>query len=227
MIRAVSFDCAGTLVSTRQTLGQTLLETAASLGISVDHRSAGLFEALYTARRPAFEAANRVGEAAVREFYIDLAGSWLERLGLDRNLAFPLQARVEEIAFGPDSPMFHRYDDVLPCLDRLIARGLKIAVISNWDVSLHRVLELTGIRPYVSAAVASLEFGFEKPDPRIFRHTSELLAIEPREMLHVGDDPVDDVEGPRAAGMPAIWLNRAGGALASLDQLEDFIPWSS
>jgi putative hydrolase of the HAD superfamily len=48
--------------------------------------------------------------------------------------------------------------------------------------------------------VFSNEFGWSKPDPRIFQHTLEKLDTPPEHALHVGDLEELDVEGARRAG---------------------------
>ena len=43
--------------------------------------------------------------------------------------------------------------------------GLRLVVVSNWDVSLHEVLARTGLTPLLDGAVTSAEVGAAKPDP--------------------------------------------------------------
>ena len=69
-----------------------------------------------------------------------------------------------------------------------------------------------------------------KPNPEIFRLTLRAVAGEPATAVHVGDDPVLDVQGAQAAGMRAIQVtNRAGRArradlvIARLAELPDAI----
>ena len=80
---------------------------------------------------------------------------------------------------------------------RLEARGLALAVVSNWDCGLADHLERLGLRLPV---VTSAEVGSAKPDPAIFRRALALLGVEPGRALHVGDSPEDEL-GARAAGM--------------------------
>ncbi len=65
---------------------------------------------------------------------------------------------------------FRPYPEVPGVLAALGARGVARVVVSNWDVSLHDVLERTRLRPLLDAVVTSAEFGAAKPDPSIFRH---------------------------------------------------------
>ena len=105
---------------------------------------------------------------------------------------------------------FRAYPEVPDVLARLRARGARLAVVSNWDVSLHDVLERTGLRPLVDAVVISAELGVAKPDPAIFRAALDRLGVAPDGAVHVGDSLEHDVAGARAAGLEAVLVNRNG-----------------
>jgi putative hydrolase of the HAD superfamily len=82
----------------------------------------------------------------------------------------------------------------------LRARGLALAVVSNWDVSLHERLAELGLRFHFDAVICSAEVGVGKPAPRIFETALARLRVAPDRALHVGDSPEDE-EGARAAGL--------------------------
>ena len=105
---------------------------------------------------------------------------------------------------------FRAYPEVPGVLARLRAGGARLAVVSNWDVSLHDVLERTALRPLVDAVVISAELGVAKPDPAIFRAALDRLGAGPDGALHVGDSLEDDVAGARAAGLEAVLVARNG-----------------
>jgi putative hydrolase of the HAD superfamily len=80
-------------------------------------------------------------------------------------------------------------------IERLRARGLALAVVSNWDVSLHERLDRLGI-PVVTSADA----GVRKPDPAVFRLALEQLGVPASRTLHVGDTD-HDRDAAAAAGI--------------------------
>ena len=100
------------------------------------------------------------------------------------------------------------YDDVGPALEKFRARGLKLAVVSNWDERLRPLLTQIGLAPYFGAILISSEVGAHKPDRAIFERASEALRTTPREILHVGDSPDEDLRGAQAAGFRAVLLER-------------------
>jgi putative hydrolase of the HAD superfamily len=121
---------------------------------------------------------------------------------------------------------FRAYPEVPAVLARLRAGGARLAVVSNWDVSLHDVLERTQLRALVDRVVISAELGAAKPDPAIFRAALERLGASAGEAVHVGDSVEHDVAGACAAGIEAILVARDGvrapdgvRVVASLDGL--------
>ncbi len=99
------------------------------------------------------------------------------------------------------------YADTLPALAALSAR-LPLISISNGNADLSRI----GLRHHFRDCISARDVGFAKPDPRIFAHACERLGIAAEHVLHVGDDPLLDVNGARAAGLRTAWLNRGAAA---------------
>lgn len=93
----------------------------------------------------------------------------------------------------------------------LRAGGVRLVVVSNWDVSLHEALATTGLAPLLDGAISSAEAGAAKPDPRIFTRALALAGegLGPSDAVHVGDEAVD-LDGARAAGLPAVLVRRDG-----------------
>jgi 2-haloalkanoic acid dehalogenase type II len=113
---------------------------------------------------------------------------------------------------------FRAFDDAAPALAELRALGLKLVCVSNWDVSLPRVLARCGLDGSLDGVVTSAQAGARKPDPAIFAPALEIAGCSADEAVYVGDTPAEDVEGARAAGIHALLIDRAGGA--DIDSLE-------
>jgi putative hydrolase of the HAD superfamily len=121
--------------------------------------------------------------------------------------------------------LFHRfgtaaawevYPEVPEVLAALAAQGVRLGVVSNWDHRLPAVLEDLGLARFFGTVTYSQKAGLEKPDPRIFLQALAELEVEPSAALHVGDGPLEDVEGAVAAGMGALLLVRHGAAGAGI-----------
>jgi len=143
-------------------------------------------------------------------------------------------ARFERRRAAGMRARFRLFDDVLPCLTRLRANGLRIAAVTNASGTHQRAkLEELGLSPYIDHVAIAGEVGAAKPDPLIFYSACAAVDCEPHEAMHVGDRLRTDAVGARKAGLRGVWLNRSGaratvpegvteiGSLAELaDQVE-------
>src|SRR3954453_16071134 len=103
---------------------------------------------------------------------------------------------------------FELYDDVIPTLEALRARGLKVGLLSNSGRDLDEFVAHHGLT--VEAVLTSRAHGKTKPHETIFLRMLELLDVTPAEAAMVGDTVEDDIEGARAVGMSAVLLDRDG-----------------
>lgn len=97
------------------------------------------------------------------------------------------------------------YREVLPTLDRLHGR-YRLFTLTNGNADLTAI----GLKRYFDGTFAARDVGALKPHPAAFQRVLDHAGIEPGEVLHVGDDPIADVQGARNVGMQAAWLNRTG-----------------
>ena len=117
-------------------------------------------------------------------------------------------ARLAEHFRRPGS--WAMYGDVRPALEELRARGFALAVISNWDSHLPRLLEALDLAAFFRVVSVSAIEATGKPGAEIFHRTCARLGVAPAEALHVGDSVGDDYEGARAAGLAAVLIDREG-----------------
>jgi putative hydrolase of the HAD superfamily len=188
---AVTVDGYGTLVrlvdpvpSLRQALSERGIDCAAEAA------RAG-FEAEVAYYRPnALRGRDPESLAGLR---LECARIFLEGAGAELPAASFVDAFMAAIALEPIEGAFET-------VRALRARGLEVAVVSNWDISLTEQLERLGSAALFVAIVTTAEAGAPKPEPAVFRLALERLGVEPGRVLHVGDEPGDE-EGARAAGM--------------------------
>lgn len=98
-----------------------------------------------------------------------------------------------------------------PVLSTLRERGYKVALITNGGYEVqNRKLELLGLHDYFDEIIISREFGVDKPAPEPFIEMAKRLDAEPEELLYIGDNPLNDVEGSRNAGYIPVWVKTTG-----------------
>jgi HAD superfamily hydrolase (TIGR01549 family) len=98
---------------------------------------------------------------------------------------------------------------------RRLAAHFRLGLLSNFDDAAtgYQVVADTGLADLFEVIVLSAEVALRKPNPRIFRHLLERMALEPQEVLFVGDTPHEDVMGAQRAGIPVVWLSHRHGIL--------------
>lgn len=115
---------------------------------------------------------------------------------------------------------FRAYPEAAGVLSALRARGLTLAVVSNWDVSLPDALRRTGLEGLVDAVITSARVGSSKPGSAIFLAALEAVGAPAAQALHVGDSVEHDVQGAMRAGISPV-LVRRGDPAAQHDAGED------
>lgn len=200
--RAVIFDAFGTLV-TMEDPAAALREELERRGIDVTHeRAAAAFRAEiayyleHSLEGRDAESLDRLRDRCAEVLRASLADPRLDHA----SARAAMLAAIRFTAF-PDAPA---------ALRTLRERGLRLAIASNWDVSLGDALARTGLAGLADAVVSSAEVGAAKPDRRLFEAALARLGCAADEALYVGDSPANDVAGATAAGIAAVLVRRAG-----------------
>lgn len=125
--------------------------------------------------------------------------------------AATLQILSEAIVFEP-------FAETAAVLKKLGARGVKMAVASNWDYQLPLVLAQHGLETYFEYTLTSAAAGCEKPAPKFFRIALDKALNaggEPGHIYYIGDHYEKDVVASREAGFQPLWLVRDQRDIAS------------
>lgn len=95
------------------------------------------------------------------------------------------------------------YDDVVPALSRLRARYRLVSVTNgNAEVA------CTPLADTFHHSLTAAEAGAGKPEPALFELAMRWAGASPSQTLHIGDDPLRDVDAARRIGLSAVWVNR-------------------
>jgi putative hydrolase of the HAD superfamily len=191
-LEAVTIDAYGTLVTLRDPV-PPLRAALASRGVE---RSSADVQRAFEAEVAFYVARSHDGrdDATLALLRRDCAGVFLEALGAELDAADFAAAFVSALTFTE-----------LPgaraaCLE-LAAAGLRLAVVSNWDVGLHDHLSALGLTAVVDIVVTSAEAGAPKPAPAVFELALARLGVDAAaRAVHVGD-AVADEKGANAAGL--------------------------
>jgi len=199
----ISLDALGTLIEVVDPVGG-LVEALATRGVTVsaEEASQGLAAEMSYYRANSPLAGSEQALDLLRDRSTEVLTEALPPSASVIGFEQMREALGEAVRFAP-------FPEVHSVLDRLRAEGLRLVIVSNWDISLHDVLDETGLRERVDAVVTSAEEGLAKPDPELIRRAVRRVGGDSESTLwHVGDDPASDLELARAARVPGVLIDR-------------------
>ncbi len=208
MIQAVFFDLYQTLVHYQPSQEELEADALKNLGISATatalrHPMLTANEFIYQqiAKRPLSQRSREETMALYSEYQrivLKEAGITADEKIVLRLLGMMQQAKMDLILF----------DDVMPALNDLKKRNLKLGLISNIEQNMTVTLEKLGLSAKLENVVTSQDAGFTKPQPEIFRYALKKSGVKPAEAVYVGDQYQVDIIGAKGAGMQGILLDR-------------------
>ncbi len=228
-VKAVSFDAAGTLFRAFPSVGYHYALEAKRFGVVVDPEIIEIrFRNVFNARGGLAALGEHSSEDAERKWWRETVLSVFK--GFQTPEPFEDFFKALYVRFSSKEP-WQLFPDVLGTLKKLKGMNKELAVVSNWDSRLFKVLKELGIHSYFRTVIISAQAGVTKPHAAIFNQLKRELSLEAEQILHVGDDYECDVEGARLVGFHAVYLDRESGSrpvqdgktIASLDELPDLL----
>ena len=148
-----------------------------------------------------------------------LAGLYAEK-GVTAEL--PLIAETAWFFRQVSTSRLRLYAGARDLLRSLRTQGRGVYLLSNAQSLFTRPeLALLGLAEEFDGIALSSEEGVKKPDPRFFRALLDREGLRPARCLMIGNDPLCDGQGARAAGLDA-WVIRSAlsprGIAAGYDQ---------
>jgi FMN hydrolase / 5-amino-6-(5-phospho-D-ribitylamino)uracil phosphatase len=117
-----------------------------------------------------------------------------------------LTQRLYDVYFANRSRPSDLFAGTNETLTRLQSAGYRLGVMTNGNADLDEY----GVVDVFDFVVRAEEVGHAKPDERFFKTAQERAGLNPHQMLLVGDNLVDDVQGAQDVGWHAVWLNQGG-----------------
>ena len=120
---------------------------------------------------------------------------------LPAEMIAPLSGKLTRLWRDCDGRRVPR-DDVKETVIELNRRGYLLGIIANTitETEIPDYLEEYGLTECFKTVVLSSKVGIRKPNPEIYWEAARRIGVEPAKCVYVGDNPVRDVEGTRAAG---------------------------
>jgi 2-haloalkanoic acid dehalogenase type II len=194
----ITFDCYGTLIDWEHGISTAFANAAAADGRQLDREQV----------LKAYSEVEPSVEAETYRSYHDVLTETAQRVAA--RLGWPLNR--ERAVFLADSlPEWPVFPDTNPALERLVAAGYSLGILSNVDDDL-----LAGTRRHFTVTfdliVTAQQVGSYKPARRHFTEASQ--RIRGKRWLHAAQSYFHDVIPARTLGIPVAWINRKHEAAA-------------
>lgn len=212
-IRALFFDVNGTLIDIETDEG--LEEIYRAIGHFLTYQGISLRR--WEVRDLYFQIMQQQ-RAASAEMFVewDAVAVWrelIEMKGSDYTRSLPLEKREQlplflaELHRGIARKRLRPYPQVQETLDQLRSR-YRMAIVSDAQ-SAYAVPELrfVGLLNYFDPIIVSGDYGYRKPDPRLFQKALDALQLRPEQALFLGNDLYHDIFGAQQVGMKAIFAS--------------------
>ncbi len=205
-IKAVIFDFIGTLTNvknyTLEASKMRLYEAVADAGFNVDNES--FLEAYSQAHEKYRVIRYQKLVEVTNAVWISEA---LNNVGFKTN---PEDSRIKTVV----NVFFEDYLNSLelrPCIKNMLKKAsmcYKLGLVSNFTYApvIYAGLRKLGINKFFNAVSVSDEVGWRKPHIKIFGETLRRLKATAEETVYVGDSPLEDIKGARAAGMKTVFV---------------------
>jgi putative hydrolase of the HAD superfamily len=226
-VRAIVFDAVGTVIHPQPPAPSVYAAIGRRFGSKQSAADIALrFKAAFD-REEAIDRANGLQTSEVRE-----VERWRRIVG----------EVVDDVA-APDAcfrELFEHFSrpDAWSCeadaawtINVLARRGYALGMASNYDRRLRSVVAGFPQLAPLQRLIISSEVGWRKPAPQFFLALSQALDLPVPSILYVGDDPANDYDGARAAGLRSVLFDpeakhEAGAYICvkKLSQLAEYAP---
>jgi len=224
--KVVFFDAGGTLFRPWPSVGEVYARTALKHGVNVD---ASIVEKAFHEKwhlRNGLGGLGQTSEKIERQWWYSFVQEVFHNVSAFDNFdAF----FIELYDLFAQAQCWRLFDDTLPALNHLKAKGYRLGIISNWDHRLFSIVKELGLTAYFETVIASAAVGCSKPGLKIFEAALTAMNVAREHCAHVGDSISDDYEGARQSGLIPILIDRSARAyngytrMNSLTEVERFL----
>jgi len=200
-------DAMGTLIGLKDSVGTTYAALAQRHGLTVEPAAIDrVFPAIY-GQAPPLAFPGQDG-AALKLAEINWWGARINDTLLQAGAGpAPEALQTELFERFACTDLWQVFADVPSQLEAWKARGLKLAVVSNFDQRLHGLLEGLGLNPWIDTVVISSQAGAAKPNPKPLQLALQALDLDAHQVWHVGDSAADE-QAAQAAGIHCVLVKR-------------------
>lgn len=222
-IRGILFDLYGTLIDIETDEGMEELYRAMAhyfTYLGVDMRRFDLRDLYYEVMKKQ--------RALSGELYaeINVVGIWKEimhRKGIKHKEEHQIATFLAQMYRGISRKRIQLYNDVWRVLGELKKR-FPLALVSDAQACFSLAeMRVTSIHDFFNPIIISGDYGYRKPDPRLFLQALDGLGLRPEEAIFVGNDMFRDIFGAKQLGIKTIFFQSNQGEQSYKNIAPDYI----
>jgi len=116
--------------------------------------------------------------------------------------------------------------ELRPCAKELLSKvsmEYRLGLVSNFTYApvIYAGLRKLDINKFFNAILVSEDVGWRKPQIKIFEETLKRLETTAEETVYVGDSPLEDMKGAKAAGMKTVFVPSQFYSLENLYETQE------
>lgn len=216
IIRGIIFDVNGTLIDINTDEGSEEIYRAISHYLTYQ----GIYMHRWEVRDKYYEIMDSQRRESAEEYFeFDAVDVWREFTRLNSANSTLLSGEklrqvplfLAEIYRGISRCRLQLYPDVKDVLEELHARFRLSAVSDAQSVWALPEMRAVGIESFFNPVIISGDYGFRKPDKRIFKAALSAMKLEAENVLFVGNDMYRDIFGARQLGMKTVFFSSNQG----------------
>lgn len=216
----IFLDAAGTLFEPAEPVAKVYAECFASHGYPVEESAwENAFGSAFATTPDPVCVAPGDGETVERQWWKDVVTHAAYAVGLDLGRELPEEIFSSLFNHYASGSAWKTFPETVSVLEEFRNKGIGLAVASNFDARLGRVLNELGIRPFFEYVTTSADVGARKPAPAILQRLLTVIGTTAETVCLAGDSETADGGAARACGIPFFHVNRPDS------NLSDFALW--
>jgi putative hydrolase of the HAD superfamily len=227
-IEAIAFDVNGTLIEIQTEDGMEAIFRAAGHFLTYQ----GIDLRRHQVRDLYFQHMKQQQKASAEEYpEYDAVEIWrtiIDEHASDFTRGLPAEKLREmplflaELTRGIARRRLRPYPYVREVLDVLKAR-YPLAVVTDAQSAYARAeLHKVGLLDYFKPVIVSGDYGFRKPDPRLFQYALDGLGVAAEKTMYIGNDMHRDIFGAREVGLTTVMFDSDQGTKQHLDCVPNY-----
>lgn len=223
----IAFDAAGTLFETAEPVEDIYADCFSTLGFGLPESTwKKAFHRAFEITPDPIYPQNGDGNDTEREWWHDLVRRAADAAGIRPDPETMEQAFDELFDHYASGSAWKLFPETEAVLSSLKSAGIGLAVVSNFDFRIHRILKDLGISGHFDLVLTSADVRARKPSPLILEKLFSETGATPSDCCLTGDSLSADKGAAEAAGIRFFHIDRPAADLADFQRwhAETFSP---